>query len=53
LGSATLLGAALIARTASAYRPIDGTDGDVAETGHFELELGPAHFTWSVGVWHR
>jgi hypothetical protein len=31
-------------RTASAFRPFDGTDGDVAETGHFELELGPAHY---------
>jgi hypothetical protein len=30
--------------TASAYRPFDGTDGDVAETGEFELELGPLHY---------
>jgi hypothetical protein len=29
---------------ASAYRPFDGTDADVAELGHFELELGPSHF---------
>lgn len=29
--------------TAHAYRPFDGTDGDVAELGEFELELGPAH----------
>jgi hypothetical protein len=33
-----------IARTASAYRPFDGTDADVAENGQFELELGPAHY---------
>jgi len=33
-----------IARTASAYRPFDGTDADVAEDGQFELELGPAHY---------
>jgi hypothetical protein len=31
------------ANTAHAYRPFDGTDGDVAELGEFELELGPAH----------
>jgi hypothetical protein len=29
---------------AEAYRPFDGTDADVAETGIFELELGPAHY---------
>jgi hypothetical protein len=29
---------------ASAYRPFDGTDGDTAELGHFELEMGPSHF---------
>jgi len=28
-------------RTAFAYRPFNGTDGDVAERGEFELELGP------------
>jgi hypothetical protein len=32
------------ARTASAYRPFEGTDGDVAEQGEFELELGPLHY---------
>jgi hypothetical protein len=26
-----------------AYRPFDGTDAAVADTGEFELELGPAH----------
>jgi hypothetical protein len=29
---------------ALAYRPFDGTDADVAETGNFELELGPVHW---------
>jgi hypothetical protein len=29
--------------SAHAYRPFDGTDGDVAAPGEFELELGPAH----------
>jgi hypothetical protein len=29
---------------AHAYRPFDGTDGDVADTGEFELELGPLHY---------
>jgi hypothetical protein len=28
---------------AEAYRPFDGTDADVAGTGEFELELGPAY----------
>jgi len=32
------------ARTAHAYRPFDGTDGDVADVGEFELELGPLHY---------
>ena len=31
-------------RVANAYRPFDGTDGDVADTGEFELELGPLHY---------
>src|ERR1700728_245146 len=35
---------ALMPRAAYAYRPFDGTDGDVAELGAFELELGPTHF---------
>jgi len=39
-----VLGAALFARRADAYRPFDGTDADVAELGSFELEMGPAHF---------
>ena len=29
------------ASAALAYRPFDSTDADVAETGDFELELGP------------
>jgi hypothetical protein len=29
--------------SAHAYRPFDGTDGAVAGTGEFELELGPAY----------
>jgi hypothetical protein len=29
---------------ASAYRPFDGTDADVADLGEFELELGPSHY---------
>jgi hypothetical protein len=28
---------------ASAYRPFDGTDADVAKAGEFELELGPGY----------
>lgn len=27
-----------------AYRPFDGTDADVAETGEYELEVGPLQF---------
>jgi hypothetical protein len=34
----------LAASPAFAYRPFDGTDADVADTGEFELELGPAHY---------
>jgi hypothetical protein len=42
---ATMLAASLAigwASPARAYRPFDGTDADVADTGNFELELGPA-----------
>jgi len=42
-----LLATATWARPASAYRPFDGTDADVAEEGTFELELGP------VGYWRQ
>jgi hypothetical protein len=31
---------------AFAYRPFDGTDAAVAESGHLEIELGPAEFSW-------
>jgi hypothetical protein len=31
----------LFSASAHAYRPFDGTDADVAETGHIELEIGP------------
>jgi len=36
---------------AKAYRPFDGTDADVADTGDFELELGPVHW-YSQGDAH-
>jgi hypothetical protein len=41
-----LLAAALllVAPSAHAYRPFDGTDADATELGHFELELGPVHY---------
>jgi hypothetical protein len=39
-----LAGWLLEARAAHAYRPFDGTDGDVAETGEFELEIGPLQY---------
>ncbi len=35
---------------AAAYRPFDGTDADVAETGDFELELGPVHWYSQSGA---
>lgn len=44
LGCCLVLGLTLEARTAHAYRPFEGTDGDVAEEGEFELELGPLHY---------
>ena len=31
----------LFTTSAHAYRPFDGTDADVAENGHIELEIGP------------
>jgi opacity protein-like surface antigen len=34
---------------ASAYRPFDGTDADVADRGAFELELGPAQWYYRHG----
>src|ERR1700722_7896999 len=44
-----LLVTLLFSAPAHAYRPFDGTDADVAETGDFELELGPAHWYSSAG----
>jgi len=44
LAVATLLSMALVASPARAYRPFDGTDGDTAEVGEFELEIGPVHY---------
>src|SRR5207237_9597393 len=41
---ATLAVGVVVASPAFAYRPFDGTDGDVAAVGEFELEVGPAHF---------
>lgn len=38
------LASALVAIPAHAYRPFDGTDADTVDIGHFELELGPAHY---------
>jgi len=34
---------ATFSRSASAYRPFDGTDADVAEEGTFEIEAGPGY----------
>jgi hypothetical protein len=31
-------------RTAQAYRPFDGTDASVADTGDVEIELGPTEY---------
>ena len=36
-----LVGILTLPRAAHAYRPFDGTDADVAETGTIELEVGP------------
>jgi hypothetical protein len=41
---ALALGVLFSSRTAQAYRPFDGTDGDVADVGEFELELGPLQY---------
>lgn len=42
--SPVVLALGTVAPDALAYRPFDGTDADVAETGSFELELGPVHW---------
>jgi hypothetical protein len=44
LGVCICFAASSLTRSAAAYRPFDGTDADVAATGDFELELGPAHY---------
>ena len=41
---AVAVGLAFVPSRAEAYRPFDGTDADVAETGVFELELGPVQY---------
>ena len=38
---ASLAAASLLAAPAHAYRPFNGTDGDVAEAGTYELEFSP------------
>ncbi len=43
--AAALLATWVAATPARAYRPFDETDADVAETGDFELELGPVGYT--------
>ncbi|HKM71926.1 MAG TPA: hypothetical protein VJX94_18025 [Stellaceae bacterium] len=46
-GVAALVPAALLAcwcGSAEAYRPFDGTDAAVAETGEMEIELGPVEY---------
>jgi hypothetical protein len=45
--AAALIGAAVLAcwcGAADAYRPFDGTDAAVAETGEMEIELGPVEY---------
>jgi hypothetical protein len=49
VATATLAGAVALASPAFAYRPFDGTDADVADTGDFELELGPVHYYAQAG----
>ena len=44
LGLALFVAGMALATPALAYRPFDGTDGDVADVGEFELEMGPAQF---------
>ena len=50
--SAVAVATALLffSQTASAYRPFDGTDADVAKEGSFELELGPVHYFRQNGM---
>src|SRR5207237_8558677 len=44
LALVTLAAGIALTTPAFAYRPFDGTDGDVADVGEFELEMGPAQF---------
>jgi hypothetical protein len=45
IGSVAALAAALTCSgEVEAYRPFDGTDAAVAETGEFEIELGPVEY---------
>jgi hypothetical protein len=43
-GAVALFAFMLLPAPVHAYRPFTGTDGDVAEVGEFELELGPLQF---------
>ncbi len=47
---ACFVAAACVARRAKAYRPFDGTDGDVAATGEIELEIGPVGYLKEEGA---
>jgi hypothetical protein len=40
-----LLGGVMLAPPAFAYRPFDGTNGEVSDPGEFELEVGSAYLT--------
>jgi hypothetical protein len=44
VSGAVLASSLLTARNSYAYRPFEGTDGDVAEFGEFELELGAVDY---------
>jgi hypothetical protein len=44
LRGAVVAAGVTFAADASAYRPFDGTDAEVAAFGDFELELGPVHW---------
>jgi hypothetical protein len=50
VGFAAASAVVVASSTASAYRPFDGTDADVADVGEFELELGPAHYYATHGT---
>jgi hypothetical protein len=46
-----MLGVLMASASALAYRPFDGTDADVAETGEFEAEIGPVGY-YRLGAQH-